>query len=87
MWYTIGGVNGTFNITELTGAINQTVWKDLTEGEIVITFYAQDSRDEIDSKSVNVLKNIPEDIPGYNLFILLGVLSVVAILITKKIKK
>lgn len=87
MWYTVEGVGGTFNITELTGEINQTIWKSLTEGEIVITFYAQDSRDEIGSNSVTVVKSIPEGIPGYNLFILLGVLSILIIVINKKIKK
>ena len=32
-------------------------------------------------------KNIPPVIPGYNILILLGIISVVAILISKKVKK
>jgi len=52
-----------------------------------MTFYVQDSRGEIDSESIVVKKNIPSGIPGYSVFFLLGIISVVAIIITKKIKK
>ncbi|GAH79803.1 unnamed protein product, partial [marine sediment metagenome] len=80
MWYTIEGNLGNFSFTELNGTINQNAWNNLTEGEITITFYAQDSEEEIGSISIIVIKSIPsqEIIPGYNLFFLFGVLSVVA---------
>jgi len=88
-WYTIEGVAGTFSFTELTGSIGQDAWDDAPKGEITITFYAVDRAGNIGIESVNVIKRIPSEpaIPGYNLFFLLGILSVVAILISKKIKK
>ena len=92
MWYTIEGVIGNFYITQLTGTIDQEIWDNLDEGEITITFYAQDSESEIGSTSVTVVKSIPstpstDSIPGYNLFVLLGVFSVVAIIMSTKLKK
>ncbi len=87
MWYTIAGTSGNFSITELTGTIDQDAWNNLTEGDITITFYAQDSEGEVGFNSITVIKSIPSKIPGYNLFFLLGILSVAAIIITKKIKK
>ncbi len=87
MWYEIEGISGNLSIAELTGTIDQDAWNNLTEGDITMTFYVQDSRGEIDSESIVVSKSIPAGIPGYNLFFLLGIISVVAIIITKKIKK
>ncbi len=92
MWYTIEGVAGNFPITELNGTIDQDTWDSLDDGDITITFYAQDSESEIGSTSINVVKNIPstpppDSIPGYNLFFLLGTISVVAILISIKLRK
>ena len=89
MWYTIEGVIGSFNITELTGTIDQDTWDSLDDGEITITFYAQDSESKIGSTSIIVIKSTPstDGIPGYNLFVLFGVLSVVAIIISTKLKK
>jgi len=88
-WYTIEGIAGTFPFTELTGTINQDAWDDAPEGEITITFYALDGAGNIGNESVIVIKKIPSEpvIPGYNLFFLLSILSFVAILIRKKLKK
>ena len=76
-------------MTELTGTIDQVIWNALNEGEITITFYAQDIRGEIGANSIIVIKRIPfqPTISGYNLFFLLGILSVVAIIISKKLRK
>ncbi|MEE9379739.1 MAG: Loki-CTERM sorting domain-containing protein [Candidatus Lokiarchaeia archaeon] len=87
MWYIIEDIIGNFSITELTGTIDQDAWNNLTEGSITMTFYAQDSEGEIGTKSIALIKNIPSKIPGYNLFFLLGVLSVAVLIITRKIKK
>ena len=87
MWCEIEGISGTLSITDLTGTIDQEAWNNLTQGDITITFYVQDSRDQIDSESIVVKKSIPSAIPGYNLFFLLGILSVVAIIISKKVRK
>jgi parallel beta-helix repeat protein len=92
MWYTIEGIAGNFPITELNGIIDQDTWDSLDDGDITITFYAQDSESEIGSLSIIVIKYIPstsstDGIPGYNLFFLFGVLSVVAIIISIKLKR
>jgi len=87
MWYTIDGVSGTFSITNLTGTIDQDAWDDLDEGDVTITFYVQDSEDEIGSDSITIKKSIPEEIPGYNLFFVIFTISVAAILLSRKIKK
>jgi hypothetical protein len=91
-WYTIEGIVGNFPITELNGTIDQDTWDSLDDGDITITFYAQDSESEIGSLSITVIKTIPstpspDGIPGYNLFFLFGVLSVGAIIISIKLKK
>ena len=89
-WYTIEGIAGTFPFTGLTGTINQDAWDDAPEGEITITFYAIDGAGNTGSESVVVIKSIPskpEAIPGYNLFLLFGILVVISIVISKKGKK
>ena len=90
MWCTIEGIVGNFPIIELNGTIDQDTWDSLDDGDITITFYAQDSESEIGSTSIIVTKNIPstpDGIPGYNLFFLLGTISVVAIVLSTKLKK
>ncbi|MHA1234984.1 MAG: Loki-CTERM sorting domain-containing protein, partial [Promethearchaeota archaeon] len=92
IWYTIEGIVGTFPITELTGTVDQDTWDSLDDGDITITFYAQDSENEIGSTNIIVIKIIPSTppsggIPGYNLFFLLGIISVVAIVLSTKLKK
>ena len=88
---------GTFPFTGLTGTIDQEAWDSVPQGEISITFYAEDGAGNIGNESVNVIKSIPTqpeippenppEIPGYNISIfLLGIFSVTIILIVKKMK-
>ena len=86
-WYTIENITGIFPFSNLTGNIDQDAWNGKPEGQINITFYAQDGAGNIGFESVIVIKSIPFQIPGYNLFLLLGILSVVAIIIHKRLKK
>jgi len=88
-WYTIEGLAGTFLLLELNGTLNQDAWDNVPEGDITITFHAIDRAGNIGTESVTVIKSIPSPpvIPGYNLCFLLGILSFVAIIIRKKIKK
>ncbi|MFW9829564.1 MAG: hypothetical protein ACFFEY_18465 [Candidatus Thorarchaeota archaeon] len=88
-WYTIEGVDGIFSVTGLTGTIDQTEWDNTLEGQITITFYAQDRAGNTGIESVTVIKSIPSQpsVPGYNLFYLFGILSVVVIILSKKLKK
>ncbi len=86
-WYSLnGGNNVTF--TGLTGTINQGLWDALPEGNVIIRFYANDTLGRIGFQEVTVVKDIsqpsPPGIPGYNVFLLLGIISIVAVIIIKK---
>jgi len=92
MWYTIEGDLTEYPFTGVTGTISQEAWDHAIEGDVTITFYAQDRAGNIGIESVVVTKSIPstpstDGIPGYNLFFLFGILSVVAIIISIKLKK
>lgn len=87
MWYTLDGGATNFTFTEFTDTINQTLWKSISEGNVTIRFYVEDSIGYITFEEIKVIKSMPARIPGYNLFFLFGVLTVVAIILSKKIKK
>lgn len=82
-WYTIddGAMNYTFS--GLTGFINQTAWDQKEDGIITIRFYANDSLGNEGTESVTVIKSIPSQpvILGYNVFLIIGAISVVSIII------
>ncbi len=86
-WYTIEGSAGSFSFSGLTGTIVQGAWDSVPQGEISITFYAEDGAGNIGSESVVVIKSIPTqpEIPGYSIsIILLGIFSTTIILLLKK---
>jgi len=89
MWYTLDSGTTNFTFTGLTGTIDQTIWDSISEGDVMIRFYVNDSAGNINFEEIQVIKRIPEatGIPGYNLFFLLGTISVVAIVISTKLKK
>jgi hypothetical protein len=87
MWYTIENISGNFHFTELIVNIDQDGWTAVSQGNITITFYAQDGAGNIGMESVIVIKKIPFEIPGYNLLFLLGVLALVTIFLSQKLKK
>ncbi len=72
--------------------INQDLWEKMPNGYITIKFYANDILGHIKFDEVVIVKDTPTPssspggIPGYNLFVLLGVLSVVIIIITRKLR-
>ena len=86
-WYSLnGGTNITF--TGLTETINQALWDALPEGNVIIRFYANDTFGRIGFQEVTVVKAIsqpnPPEIPGYDILLLLGIASTIAIIIVKK---
>jgi parallel beta-helix repeat protein len=87
-WYTIEG-SVPYPISGYVGTINQDAWDSLPEGDVIIIFYVTDKAGNIGFKSVTVIKRIPAPpaIPGFNLFLLLSTISVVIILLRKKVKK
>jgi peptide/nickel transport system substrate-binding protein len=88
LWYTIDGGVTNYTSYGLTGAINQNAWDSASQGNILITFSAEDDTGKIGTSSVTVIKSIPSEppIPGYDVFLILGVISLVAIILMKKIK-
>jgi peptide/nickel transport system substrate-binding protein len=87
-WYTIDGGVTNYTFYGLTGAINQNAWDSASQGNILIMFYAEDDTGKIGTSSVTVIKSIPSEppIPGYDVFLIFGVISLVAIILMKKIK-
>ena len=86
-WYSLNGGN---NVTfmGLTGTINQSLWDALSEGNLIIRFYANDTLGRIGFQEVTVVKTIsqsnPPEIPGYDIILLLGIVSTIIVIIVKK---
>jgi RimJ/RimL family protein N-acetyltransferase len=57
IWYTLDGGLTNYTITSLTGTFNQTAWGALSEGSLIIRFYANDTGGNIGSAAVTVKKN------------------------------
>ncbi len=88
-WYTIEGIEGNFYFTEFDGTFDKDAWDELSEGVIIITFYALDRAGNEGVESVYILKSLPSSqaVSGYNLLFLLSILSVISIIIIAKIRK
>ena len=89
-WYSFDGGATNYSVTEFNGATSESAWDALPNGHVTLTFYALDKVGNIGQKSIIITKLVetttPPAIPGYNLFLLIGVLSI-AILILIKAKK
>jgi hypothetical protein len=90
VWYTMdGGINNK-TISSFVGGLDQSLWDALPNGQITITFCANNTLGHYNSESVIVLKNIPnitQGIPSFNIFIILGIIGLVtAAYLKKKLK-
>ncbi len=88
IWYTLNDAEKYFIDSEFLGIINQGLWDALPNGYITIKFYANDSLGNLNFDEVIVVKDTltpPGNggIPGYNLFVLLGIISLTALIIIK----
>ncbi|MFX0156225.1 MAG: NosD domain-containing protein [Candidatus Hodarchaeota archaeon] len=85
IWYVIEEINTEFIISELIGSIDQDIWKLLPQGNFTITFYAQDIVGNIGAESVTVTKIILSHlkISGYNIFLLIGMISVISTILIR----
>ncbi|MFX0104714.1 MAG: NosD domain-containing protein [Candidatus Hodarchaeota archaeon] len=87
IWYTLNDGENYFIDTELTGIINQELWDELPNGYVTIKFYANDTFGHLDFDEVIVVKDAPTPgkgtIPSYNLFVLLGIISLMALIVIK----
>ncbi len=94
MWYTINNGAISFNFT-VNGTINQAVWDALPEGNVTIRFYANDTVGHIGTISVTIVKDTstsppsgnPPEISGYDLGLLISVISIISVIIIAKRKK
>jgi hypothetical protein len=87
IWYTFD--NGTTKkfITLLIGVMDQTLWNQLPNGYINIRFYANDTFGNVNYDEVIVIKSTPaqqDGISGYDVVILLGIISVITAYLTKR---
>jgi len=86
-WYSLNGGNN-ISFTGLTGTINQALWNDLSEGNITIRFYANDTLGRIEFQEITVVKTIsqpsPPGIPGYNMMLVIGAICIVSVFIIKR---
>ncbi|TFF63648.1 MAG: hypothetical protein EU521_00805, partial [Promethearchaeota archaeon] len=91
VWYTMDGTD--FIITVFTGTFDTTTWNSLPDGEIIITFYAEDLAGNNGTAEITLIKDmstpITPGIPGYDLgiiLILISLSSTVIIINRKKLK-
>ncbi|KKM83225.1 hypothetical protein LCGC14_1311560 [marine sediment metagenome] len=85
-WYTKDGGLTNYTFSGTIGTINQDAWDTALEGQITITFYAQDAAGNIGTETVIVIKRIPSEssISGYNIYLLYGVIFIGLIISMKK---
>ena len=91
-WYSLDEGQTNYTISELTGAIDQNAWNNLSDGHISLRFYAKDEAGNVGQSSITITKNTtqkptPPGIPGYNLIALIGVAFVFTIIIIKRKSK
>ena len=75
MWYSFDGGLTTFAFTNNT-VFNQTVWTELSEGNVTITFYARDIAGNEATEEVTVIKSVPSGLDP-SMIITIVVVSVV----------
>jgi len=89
IWYTIDNGDTNITISALSGTINQIEWDKRENGIILIKFYANNSNGFVGYALVQVIKFVSEQpspkVFGYDLMILLGVISIITLTIKKKI--
>jgi len=93
IWYSLNEGVTIYKITDLTGTFNQLAWEALSEGSLTIRFYANDTAGNIGFTDVEVIIEIPEDIPDLpiisfgNYYILFAFIATLSFVILEKRKK
>lgn len=88
-WYTIDDGANNYTITELVGTIDSGAWSAAPSGTITIRFYARDLAGNIGTRFVIIVKTSspsqpPPEIPGYNLFLVIGVISIISLILIRR---
>lgn len=88
-WYQVNDLSYKHHFTGSTPEISLSTWDSLPEGNFTITIYASDSLGRITSVSIEIIKDLPEDIQisGYHVFIFLEVIFGITIIVFLKTKK
>ena len=84
---TIDGGITEIPFSSLTGFIDSTAWNNASYGAITIRFYVRDLVGNEVYQEVVVIKRTPSappGIPGYDLVILMGILSIISGIIIRK---
>ena len=77
MWYTINDDDTIYDFTQ-NGTIDQTAWDVLENGNVTLTFYANDVLGNIAFEEIIIVKNIPpEDTTDDGIIIVIVVVSIV----------
>ena len=90
VWYTIDDGITNYTITEYEGFFNQAAWDAIPVGDLTFIVYAKDSLGNIAFSQIHITKesvsNPPSgpNIPSYNLFILIGTISIAILLTIRK---
>jgi len=88
IWYSLNDGENYFINSELLGIIDQELWNALPNGYVTLKFYANDTLGNIDFDEIIIVKDTPTPpgnggIPGYNLFIFIGIISLMTLIIIK----
>ncbi|MFX0179424.1 MAG: nitrous oxide reductase family maturation protein NosD [Candidatus Hodarchaeota archaeon] len=93
-WYIINNTITKYFFTSILGRnllqINQSIWDTLPEGQVLITFFINDTIGNINLKEIMLYKQLtlkPEVIPGYNYFVVLGTMIILTFYLQKKRNK
>ena len=96
IWYTLNEGTSLHFITTLTDLIDQEAWDALPEGHVIIRFYAQDTEERSCYKDVIIIKDLSSEdlprqstpgIPGFDLKLIIGTISLITIIFILKILK
>ncbi|MFX1489912.1 MAG: hypothetical protein ACFFBI_12230, partial [Promethearchaeota archaeon] len=78
VWYTLNDGVTKIIFTGNTNTINQELWNLLPEGEVNITFYANDTLGHIGFRTITLIKSLPKA-PSNLIPIVIGVISGIGI--------
>ncbi len=91
-WYTINGGAPIYFIGANginTGTIDDSAWADVSDGTVIIVFYTYDTAGNFDSDEVAIIKSTKtrgSGIPGYDLYIIFGIIGIFSLTVAKKFK-
>ena len=86
LWYTLEVTLTEYPFDGNSGTIDQDAWDNLVDGNVIITFYAQDEAGNIGMETVTIVKESKFKISGYYLFVVIAILGIVSIILKERLK-